>query len=125
MPGHRGFEFGGIDVGSSHPLWRCRFADGADLFLSDKLSDPHYNSDANIRIKPEVLRRNGPNPMAALAMLLPSKPPQGTDKFATILLQEATHLNAMDRYGRRALSRRKFAIRALDAERSRRLTLGI
>jgi hypothetical protein len=94
-------------------------------FWSDKLSDPHYDMQANVRIKAEglqgLIRRNVPNPMAALAMLLPSKPPQGTDKFATVLLQEAKRLHAMDRYERRALSRRKFAIRALDAERRREM----
>jgi hypothetical protein len=58
-------------------------------FLSDKLSDPHYESDSNVRIKTEVLRRNLPNPTAVLAMLLPSKPPESDDKFVTLLLQEA------------------------------------
>ncbi|MBV8289806.1 MAG: hypothetical protein JOZ35_23075 [Hyphomicrobiales bacterium] len=43
--------------------------------------------------------------------------PQGPHKFATILSEEAKRLLAMDRYERRALSRRKFAIRAFDAAR--------
>jgi hypothetical protein len=33
-------------------------------------------------------------------------PPQDASKFATILLQEAEHLYTLDRYERRALSRR-------------------
>ena len=45
--------------------------------------------------------------------------PQGPYKFATILSQETKQLLAMDRYERRALSRRKFAIRALDHARHR------
>ena len=51
--------------------------------------------------------------MGALEKLVTSTP-QGPAKLATILSQEAKQLLAMDRYERRALSRRKFAIRALD-----------
>jgi transcriptional regulator with XRE-family HTH domain len=60
-------------------------------FLSDKLSDPQ--TQANVRSNPEVLRGG-------------------------LLRQEAKRLDAMYRYERRALSRRKFAIRVLDAERA-------
>ncbi len=43
--------------------------------------------------------------------------PEGPHRFATLLSQEAKRLLRMDRYERRALSRRKFAIRVFDAAR--------
>jgi hypothetical protein len=44
--------------------------------------------------------------------------PEGAEKFLLILSQESRMLLAFDRYERRALSRRKSAIRALDEARS-------
>jgi hypothetical protein len=89
--------------------------------LFDTLSN--YESYANMRMKVKLLR----------ALLQPNSPdismealefatPQGPDKLATILSGEAKKLLAMDRYERRALSRRKFAIRAFDAARARTAT---
>ncbi|MGZ5826134.1 MAG: hypothetical protein ACXWIO_09005 [Croceibacterium sp.] len=100
-------------------LRRVRYA--RHLLLSNALSDPYYDSRANARAKLRlmcrVLRPNAPEiSMAALTKFLTSTP-QGPDKFATILSQEAKRLLAMDRYERLALFRRKIAILAFDEAR--------
>ena len=48
---------------------------------------------------------------------LSSKPPEGEEKLAIILEQKISEFAAFDRYERRALSRRKVAIRNFDAAR--------
>ena len=99
-------------------LRRVRYA--RHKLLSDALADPHYdNWREKMAVLRSLLRKNAPDlPVENLAAFLNSTP-QGPHKFATILSQEAKQLLAMDRYERRALSRRKSAIRAFDETRRR------
>jgi hypothetical protein len=100
-------------------LRRVRYA--RHQLLSHALSNPYYDSRANVRKKVAVMRSllrwNAPDiPVAALVKFVTSTP-EGPQKFATILSQEAKQLLAMDRYERRALLRRNLAIRAFDEVR--------
>src|SRR4029077_17403007 len=90
-------------------------------FLTRTLAEPYYESRANSQEKVAMLCRllgkNPPDvPLDTLVTFVTSTP-QGPQKLATILSEEVRQLSAMDRYERRALSRRKFAIRAFDAAR--------
>jgi hypothetical protein len=98
-------------------------------FLSDTLSQEYY-SYTKMRMKLKILRALlRPNPpdisMEALEFATSNPSLEGPDKLATILLEEAKGLLAMDRYERRALSRRKFAVRAFDEARARTATMGL
>jgi hypothetical protein len=100
-------------------LRRVRYA--RHQLLTRTLAEPYYDSRANTRVKLTLLGRllgnNSPDvPLDALMKFVISTP-QGPQKLATILSEEAKQLLAMNRYERRALSRRKFAIRAFDAAR--------
>ena len=124
-------EIAGKDANAEIRRLACRIAE-ADIdlrrvrharnqFLTDRLNDEYYESQANRRTKLafifKLLRPNAPDiPMPALSKYLTSTP-QGPEKLATILSQEAKQLMAMDRYEKRALSRRKFAIREFDTAR--------
>lgn len=87
--------------------------------LFQTMSIPEYDSEANERKKMKMvmgcLRSTGPfTPMPDDVFEFVNSWPEGPEKFATILLDKVHQFSVLDRYERRALSRRKFAIRALD-----------
>jgi hypothetical protein len=90
--------------------------------LLGALHDPHYESRACMHEKVKsILRLLGRKRDLSMEILQPyvASTPQGPHKFATIIAEEAKRLSALDRYERRALSRRQSAIRAFDEARRR------
>jgi hypothetical protein len=97
-------------------LRRVRYA--RHQLLSDAFNNPYYESRADTRMKVAVLSRllrpRAPDILIAALSAFLTSTPVGPQKFALILSREARRLLAMDRYERRALFRRKVALRALD-----------
>lgn len=69
---------------------------------------------AKMRFVASLLRPRAPDIPFEFVCAVLQTGPRGPHKFATILAGEARRLSAFDRYERRTLSRRKFAIRAFD-----------
>jgi hypothetical protein len=98
-------------------LQRVRYARHQLLFQT--MSLPEYDSEANERKKMKMvigcLRSTGPfTPMPDDVLKFVYSWSERPEKFAAILLDKVHQFFVLDRYERRALSRRKFAIRALD-----------
>jgi hypothetical protein len=96
-----------------------RVRDARHHLLSEALSDCYYDSRAKVREKMAVLGQllagKIPEvPIAALVNYVTTTTGGPEEKLALILSQELQRLSTMDRYEQRALSRRKFAVRAFD-----------
>jgi len=80
-------------------LRRVRYA--RHKLLSDALADPHYDGGREaIAVLRNLLRKNAPDLPVENLVAFVNSAPQGPNKFATILSQQAKQLLAMDRYER-------------------------
>ena len=87
--------------------------------LARRIAEAHVDlrrvRDARHRLLSNALKRpSGPDPRSIDDV---GDPPHGAMKVAAVLSEETRTLLVVTRYERRALSRRKFAIRAFDAAR--------
>ncbi len=104
-------------------LLRVRYA--RHRLLSEQLGNPNYVSPTIVlkqfRAVLHFARDFGADtPLPADLLEFVESKPEGPFKLAIMLSDDVRQFEALNRYERRALSRRKFAIRALDAERCRK-----
>jgi hypothetical protein len=97
--------------------------------VADPLGDPNYRPRSAVKQRDRLLMkllgqmlmkrfRPSPSDVEMFDCLNQPKPLDGFDKLAKILEDRASELVRLDRYERRTLSRRKFAIRAFDNARA-------
>jgi len=90
--------------------------------IAGLLVDPNYRPLKVLRQQLRVLKlidrveRLGWAPPEVKQSLKMAQPPEGEAKFAAIVEERASQLATIHRYERRALSRRRFAIRKFDAD---------
>jgi hypothetical protein len=129
-------KISGSDANAEKLGWARRIAEAQlDLnrvrasrreLLTRSLVDPDYQpkqvNRQRLRLLNWVLggRRPGnlPSDVDAIKEMVSPKPPEGEEKLAVILQERMSELSGLDRYERRALSRRKTAIRNFDAVRA-------
>ena len=96
-----------------------RVREARQYALTRELNVPNYRPTRNIMKRAadlmlvlDYLRKDQAVPSELMEVF---HVPEGADKFANILLDLLRELEALDRYERRALSARKFAVRCFDA----------
>jgi hypothetical protein len=93
--------------------------------MARNITDPHYREwevyEHNTKITKTIVRLIGmTTPIPPILRAMFHFKPEGPHKIVAILSDLSGELTKMDRYERRALSRRKFAIRDFDVARQAR-----